>query len=554
MSQSSNGQVPEMPASSPGPSFDVLVVGAGFAGMYLLYRLRKLGLSARVVEAGGGVGGTWYWNRYPGARCDVESMEYSYQFSEELQQDWVWTERYAAQPEILKYAEHVAERFDLRRDIQFETRIESAMFDEARGRWRIEARTGFGDGKADTIVFDAKYFVMATGCLSSANMPAIEGIGSFAGPTYHTGQWPHDGVDFTGQKVGVIGTGSSAVQSIPIIAAEANHLTVFQRTANFAVPAHNAPLDPNVQAQIKADYRDLRERAKKNRNGIQYVPNDVSALEATADERRAEFQFRWQRGGLSFTGSFNDLLLDKNANDLAGDFVRDKIRNIVDDPEVAELLCPKSVLGCKRLCADTGYYETYNRQNVLLVDISNNPISRIVAKGIMVADRTYEVDAIVFATGFDAMTGSLLKVDIRGRSGLSLREKWREGPKTYLGLAVAGFPNFFMVTGPGSPSVLTNMLPTIEQHVEWISDLIRDAETKNVATVEATGEAEDDWCAHVNDIADETLFPTCNSWYLGANIPGKPRVFMPYIGFPQYVERCEKIAAANYAGFAFSRG
>ena len=554
MSQSSNGQVPEMPASSPGPSFDVLVVGAGFAGMYLLYRLRKLGLSARVVEAGGGVGGTWYWNRYPGARCDVESMEYSYQFSEELQQDWVWTERYAAQPEILKYAEHVAERFDLHRDIQFETRIESAMFDEARGRWRIEARTGFGDGKADTIVFDAKYFVMATGCLSSANMPAIEGIGSFAGPTYHTGQWPHDGVDFTGQKVGVIGTGSSAVQSIPIIAAEANHLTVFQRTANFAVPAHNARLDPNVQARIKADYRDLRERAKKNRNGIQYVPNDVSALEATADERRAEFQFRWQRGGLSFTGSFNDLLLDKNANDLAGDFVRDKIRNIVDDPEVAELLCPKSVLGCKRLCADTGYYETYNRQNVLLVDISNNPISRIVAKGIMVADRTYEVDAIVFATGFDAMTGSLLKVDIRGRSGLSLREKWREGPKTYLGLAVAGFPNFFMVTGPGSPSVLTNMLPTIEQHVEWISDLIRDAETKNVATVEATGEAEDDWCAHVNDIADETLFPTCNSWYLGANIPGKPRVFMPYIGFPQYVERCEKIAAANYAGFAFSRG
>lgn len=525
-------------------SLDVLVVGAGFAGMYMLHRLRNMGFSTQVLEAGTGVGGTWYWNRYPGARCDIESMEYSYQFSEELQQDWVWTELYAAQPEILTYAQHVAERFDLHRDILFDQRVARATFDETTNRWLIETQ----DGSA----FDAKYFVMATGCLSSANMPDIAGADTFAGASYHTGQWPHEGVDFTGKRVVVVGKGSSGVQSIPVIAEQADHLTVFQRTANFAVPSHNKPMDFSAQAEIKANYRDLRDRARKNRNGHQYGPNDVSALESSTEDHENEFRFRWERGGLSFTGSFRDLLLDKDANDFAAEFVRDKIRSVVDDSATAELLCPNSVLGCKRLCVDTGYYETYNRPNVSLVDLRATPIERLTRTGIATTEAEFDVDAIVFATGFDAMTGSLLKVDIRGRSGRSLKDKWREGPKTYLGVATSEFPNFFTVTGPGSPSVLTNMLPTIEQHVEWISDLVRDAESRQIAVIETTREAEENWSEHVNEVANGTLFPTCNSWYLGANIPGKPRVFMPYIGFPQYVEKCEEIAAANYRGFVFT--
>jgi cation diffusion facilitator CzcD-associated flavoprotein CzcO len=538
-----NGNEPKI---SPGPvTLDMLIVGAGFAGMYMLHRMRGLGLSALVFEAGKGVGGTWYWNRYPGARCDIESMEYSYQFSEDLQQEWVWSERYAAQPEILAYAEHVAERFDLYRDIRFDARIVKAIFDETAHRWRVETGTG--------AEVSAKYLVMATGCLSSANVPEIEGMERFAGATYHTGQWPHEPVDFTGKNVAVIGTGSSGVQSIPEIARQAKHLTVFQRTANFAVPARNGPLAAEVQAEIKANYRDLRDRAKKTRNGQQYAPNDVSALDASQADREAEFRFRWQRGGLSFTGSFRDLLLDEQANAFAADFVRARIREVVKDPETAERLCPQSILGCKRLCADTGYYETFNRANVTLVDIKATPILRLTSHGIATTECEYKLDALVFATGFDAMTGSLLKVDIKGRSGRTLRDKWREGPKTYLGVASAGFPNLFTITGPGSPSVLTNMLPTIEQHVEWISDLIADAEARSAGTVEALPDAEEAWVAHVNAVADKTLFPTCNSWYLGANIPGKPRVFMPYIGFPQYVEKCDEIARQGYRGFAFGR-
>lgn len=521
--------------------FDVVVVGAGFAGMYMLNRLRRLGLSARVLEAGGGVGGTWYWNRYPGARCDIESMEYSYQFSDALQQDWVWSERYAAQPEILSYAEHVADRFDLRRDIEFNTRVSRAIFDDLTDRWCIETESGDR--------FDARFFVMATGCLSSANIPDLAGKEDFRGATYHTGQWPHEGVDFTGLRVAVVGTGSSGVQSIPVIAEQAEHLYVFQRTATFAVPAHNGPLAPEEQDRIKANYWDLRDRARRNRNGHQYGPSDVSALEASVEEREAEMQFRWDRGGLSFTGSFRDLLLDTDANAVAADFVRRKIRDVVKDPQVADLLCPTAILGCKRMCVDTGYYETYNRDNVTLVDIKKAPITRITATGLETADKPYAVDAIVFATGFDAMTGALLKPDIRGRAGKTLKDKWREGPRTYLGVATAEFPNMFTVTGPGSPSVLTNMLPSIEQHVEWISDLIGEADKRGVTSVEATHEAEEEWSSHVNAVADATLFPSCNSWYLGANIPGKPRVFMPYIGFPQYVEQCDRIAAAGYKGF-----
>ena len=525
--------------------FDVVIVGAGFAGLYMLHRLRTVGLSARVCEAGSGVGGTWFWNRYPGARCDVESMEYSYQFSDELQQQWEWTERYAAQPELLRYANHVADRFDLRRDIEFDSRVTAAAFDEATGRWRITA--------ADSAQLTARYCVMATGCLSSANLPNIDGLDTFRGGWYHTGHWPHDAVNFAGLRVGVIGTGSSAIQSIPIIAEKAEHLYVFQRTPNYAVPARNAPLDARVQQAIKADYAGLRQRAKRMRNGIQYPVNEASALEVTEEERQREYAARWEHGGLSFLGSFSDLLVDRQANDTAAEFIRAKIREVVHDPAVAAALSPRNVFGCKRLCIDTGYYETFNRPNVTLVDLGRAPIDAVTRDGIVAGGKTCELDAIIFATGFDAMTGALRNIDIRGRAGKPLNEKWAEGPRAYLGVAIADFPNLFIITGPGSPSVLTNMLPSIEQHVEWIADCILFARERGRGCIEATPAAEHEWVAHVNDDAGGTLFPSCNSWYVGANIPGKPRVFMPYIGgFPRYVETCSHIAANGYAGFAVS--
>jgi cation diffusion facilitator CzcD-associated flavoprotein CzcO len=523
--------------------FDVVVVGAGFAGMYMLHRLLQMGFSTRVVEAGGGVGGTWYWNRYPGARCDVESMEYSYQFSDELQQQWEWSERYAAQPEILRYANHVADRFDLRRDIQFDSRVLAASFEETSSRWTIETSEG---------ALTAAHCVMATGCLSAPYTPRLAGLESFAGPTYHTGNWPHEPIDFSGQRVGIIGTGSSAVQSIPVIAAQGKHVFVFQRTPNYVVPARNAPLDPAVQQAVKADYAGLRARAKMMRNGIHYPVNDAAAAETPEGERRRQYELRWERGGLSFLGSFRDLLLDRKSNDTAAEFVRAKIHEVVHDPAVADALSPASTFGCKRLCIDTGYYEAFNRPNVTLVDVSRSPIDRITPDGLVVAGKAYAFDALVLATGFDAMTGALNRIAIRGRGGLALAQKWAEGPRTYLGVATAGFPNLFIVTGPGSPSVLTNMVPTIEQHVEWIADCIAHARAHHIACVEPTREAEDAWVAHVNEIADCTLFPSCNSWYVGANIPGKPRVFMPYIGFPPYVEKCNEVAANGYAGFALS--
>jgi cyclohexanone monooxygenase len=535
------------PASAPAPrEVDAVIVGAGFAGMYMLHRLRGLGLSAVVFEAGGGVGGTWYWNRYPGARCDVESMEYSYQFSPELQQEWEWSERYAAQPEILRYAEHVAERFDLRRDLRFNTRVTAATFDEGAGCWGVETDDG-----ART---RAAYCIMATGCLSSANLPAIEGRDSFAGARYHTGHWPHEGVDFTGLRVGVIGTGSSAVQSLPHIARQARHVTVFQRTATYAVPAHNAPIPPETQRRVKADYPGLRERAKQSINGLLYPRNDASALAAPPEQRRRAFQERWDTGGLCFLGAFGDLMLDKSANDTAAEFIRGKIRGIVRDPAVAALLTPQTVVGCKRLCVDTGYYETFNRPNVTLVDLSAAPISRITPAGVVAGGREVALDALVFATGFDAMTGALDRIVLRGRGGRSLKDKWSAGPRTYLGLATAGFPNLFIVTGPGSPSVLTNMLPSIEQHVDWIADCLAALRARGVVRIEAAEAAEDAWVARVNAIAGATLFPSCNSWYLGANIPGKPRVFMPHLGMPAYVKTCEDVAAAGYAGFTLTPG
>lgn len=532
-----NGQ-----AAAPETDVDVLIVGAGFGGMYMLLKLRELGFTARILERGDGVGGTWYWNRYPGARCDVESMEYSYQFSDALQQDWDWSERYSPQPEILQYANHVADRFDLRCDIRFNTLVTSAAFHEDSDQWVLETQSGERHS--------ARHCVMATGCLSSANVPDITGRDDFKGDWYHTGNWPHEEVDFTGKRVAVIGTGSSAMQSIPIIAEQADHLYVFQRTPNYAVPARNKPLTSDERDRVKATYDDLRALQKSTRNGTRFEVSDVPALAVSAGEREARYRSMWDNGGLSYMTSFGDLLLNVEANDTAAEFIRERIRETVEDRTVANLLCPTSVVGCKRLCVDTDYFKTYNRPNVTLVDISKAPIGEITPDGPIANGDVYEVDAIVFATGFDAMTGSLARIDIRGRGGLTLKQKWDEGPRTYLGIAVAGFPNLFTITGPGSPSVLTNMLPSIEQHVEFIADMISYVDAKGKASIEATFEAEDEWVGHVNLLAGKTLYPTCNSWYLGVNIPGKPRVFMPYLGYPAYQAKCRDVAENNYDGFA----
>jgi cyclohexanone monooxygenase len=524
--------------------FDVIVIGAGFAGMYMLHRLRGLAFSARVIEAGSGVGGTWYWNRYPGARCDVESVQYSYQFDPALEQEWEWTERYATQPEILKYANHVADRFDLRRDIQFDTRVTQATFDETDNTWMVET------DKGDRLV--ARFVVTALGCLSAPNTPKIAGLADFKGPTYHTGNWPHEGVDFTGKTVGVIGTGSSAIQSIPIMAQQASHLTVFQRTANYTIPAHNAPLDPSYVREVKASYRAMRKRAKMLPAGIDLKINMASAIESAEDERFRQYQERWDYGGLGFIAAFSDLLLNDRSNRTAQDFVKAKIHDIVKDPETAKALEPKNIIGCKRLCVDTGYWATFNRPNVTLVDISDEPIEKVTPTGLRAKGRDYAFDCLVLATGFDAMTGALLRIDIRGRGGVSLKDKWSEGPKAYLGLTMAGFPNLFTVTGPGSPSVLTNMLPSIEQHVDWIADCLTAVRGKGATVIEAEHQAEEAWVGHVGESAGNTLRSTCSSWYVGANIPGKPRVFMPYIGgLPAYIERCEAVVAKGYEGFAF---
>ncbi|MBH68197.1 MAG: cyclohexanone monooxygenase [Rhodospirillaceae bacterium] len=522
--------------------FDVIVVGAGFAGMYMLHKARGMGLNARVFEIGKGVGGTWYWNRYPGARCDVESVQYSYQFDEDLEQEWTWSEKYSTQPEILEYANHVADRFDLRKDIQFQTRVVSATYREKDGNWLVKT-----DG--DEII-RSRFCVFATGCLSSSNLPKFKGLDNYKGISYHTGHWPHEGVDFSGLKVGIIGTGSSAIQSIPEIAKQAEHLTVFQRTANYTIPARNTELSDEYVAAVKADYASLRERAKNKPAGYDIPLNPQSVLDTSPQESRAEFQQRWERGGTQFLGAYGDLLLKYEANEVAANFVKDKIREVVLDPEVADLLCPTNIIGCKRLCVDTDYYVTYNRSNVQLVDVSKKPIDRINSEGLLHDGVNYKFDAIVFATGFDAMTGALSKIDIRGKDACPLLEKWKEGPQTYLGLTTHGFPNMFMITGPGSPSVLTNMLPSIEQHVDFISDCILYLDEKGHSTIEPDLAAEIAWGTHVNEVADLSLRSTCASWYIGANVPGKPKVFTPYIGgFPRYLERCKEIVENDYEGF-----
>jgi cyclohexanone monooxygenase len=522
-------------------TLDALIVGAGFAGMHSLYKLRSQGLTVRVLEAGDGVGGTWFWNRYPGARVDIQSLEYSYQFDEGLQQEWTWSEKYAPQPELEKYANHVADRFNLRPDIQLNTRVAAARFNEADNTWAVTTEAG------ETFV--ARNLIMATGCLSSFNIPDYPGLDGFKGRVFHTGAWPKDPVDFSGRRVGIIGTGSSAIQTISEIAPQTAQLTVFQRTANYSVPAQNGPLPDDVVAEVKAHYREYREANYHTAFSADFGYREVGAFEVSDAEREAEYERRWARGGLTFYGAFNDLVSNFEANKTLGDFLRKKIRQIVKDPKTAELLCPDYPVGCKRLCVDTGYYATYNLPQVSLVDIKSAPIQEILPNGLRTADATYEFDDLILATGFDAMTGALMRIDITGRDGLKLKDHWAAGPRNYLGLSVAGFPNMFIITGPGSPSVFTNMLPSIEHHVNWIGDALAWMNSRQVRRLEATPEAEAAWIGEVNAIADATVLQSCNSWYVGANIPGKPRVFMPYLGVPPYIEKCSAVAAHDYEGF-----
>jgi cyclohexanone monooxygenase len=535
------------PVARGAETYDVVVVGAGFAGMYMLHRLRGQGLKVRVYEQGGGVGGTWYWNRYPGARCDVESMQYSYSFSDELQQEWDWSQRYAPQPEILRYANHVADRFNLRSDIQFDTAVEACGFDERDNLWSVTT----SDGKT----VSAKFVVLATGCLSNARKPDIKGLERFDGPVYHTGNWPHEEVDFTGLRVGIIGTGSSGIQSVPVIAGQAKHLTVFQRTPQFSIPARNKPLTDEERAAFRKIYPEVRRFAREvAKNGIYAEQPDRGALDDGDNARRARYEARWEYGGLTFMSVYNNLAIDRTANDTAADFVREKIAGTVKDSATARLLQPTSYpIGTKRICIDTDYFETFNRPNVTLVDIKTNPIEEITANAVRSGGKDHEIDALVLATGFDAMTGSVAKIDIRGRGGQTLNQKWAEGPKTYLGLMAAGFPNLFVITGPGSPSVLSNMMVSIEQHVDWIADCIAHMRARGLDTIEAGRDAEEKWVAHVNEVAYTTLYPQADSWYMGANIPGKPRIFMPYIGgVGAYRQICNDVAAKGYEGFVMT--
>jgi cyclohexanone monooxygenase len=529
-------------------SFDAIVVGAGFAGLYALHRLRGQGLSVRVLEAGADVGGTWYWNRYPGARCDVPSVEYSYSFDKDLEQEWNWSEVMAAQPEILRYANHVADRFDLRRDIQLETRVVSAHYDEQARTWRVETEAGE--------VFEARFCIMATGCLSSPNTPDIKGAEDFEGAVYHTGQWPHEGVDFTGVRVGIIGTGSSGVQSIPVIAEGAEHLTVFQRTPNYTMPAGNRPLTDAERAHAKTVVDRIRQSERESAAGIVLgfggnpIPTPTESILATTPEERLAAV---EAEGFQALSRYLDVALDPEANELACEMYREQVRRVVEDPETAEKLMPRGYpLGCKRPVIDTDYYETFNRDNVTLVDLRQGGIERITSTGVQTAQGHFELDALVYATGFDAMTGTLLRIDIRGRDALPLKQQWEAGPRSYLGLQVHGFPNLFTITGPGSPSVLSNMIVSIEQHVDWIADCIGYMDERELSTIEPTVEAEEKWIAHVNEVAEGSMMTakSCNSWYLGANIPGKPRIFMPYVGgVGEYRRECDEVVARGYEGF-----
>jgi|SRR6266478_4945853 len=529
--------------------YDVIIVGAGFAGLYALYKLRKEGYSALLYEAGSGVGGVWYWNRYPGARVDVENLEYSYTFSKELEQDWQWSEQYSSQPELEAYANHVADRFDLKRDIRFGTRVTAMRFDEETDRWSVVTNQG------DHVT--GQYCVMATGCLSVPKEIDLPGIDNFKGKIYRTSLWPKGGVDFTGKRVGEIGTGSSGIQSIPVIAEQAAHLTVFQRTAAFSMPSQNGPTDP---AKVKAwfDNRD-KYHQQQRQSAFGLVMSDIaprSAHDVSDEERRRLYEERWERGGLGIIGTFYDLLTDQKANDTAAEFVREKIRGLIEKPELAKKLLPYGhPIFTKRPCVDSGYFGTFNRDNVTLVDLREEPLETVTETGIRAGGTDYDFDILVLAIGFDAMTGALCNIDIRGRSGVSLKERWSDGPGTYLGLAVAGFPNMFLITGPGSPSVLGNMMAAIEENADWIADCIRYMDERQLTAIDATCEAQYAWVAEVNRAAAATLYPLAKSWYMGDNVAGKKRAFMPYIGgWKKYLDRCDEVAANGYEGFALAPG
>lgn len=525
---------------------DAIVVGAGFAGLYQIHCLRdRLGLSVQGLEAADGVGGTWYWNRYPGARCDSESHSYAFYFDLDLVREWEWSERYPSQPEILRYLNHVADRYDLRRSIRFGARVVSARYDEAGNLWHVTT----ADGRR----YAATFLITAVGCLSAANRPDIPGLEDFAGIAVHTGEWPHEGVDFAGRRVGLIGTGSTGIQAAPVIAEEAAHLTVFQRTANYSIPARNAPLTPEFKRWVKEHAEEIRDLMHSTPNGHPWPVGERSALEVSDAEREAIYREAWEKGGLRIRSVFRDLLTDPDANATLSEFIKARIREVVKDPKTAAVLTDiDHPFGTKRPPIDSGYFETFNRPNVTLVNLRADPIERITRTGIRLRSGTeHPLDIIVFATGFDAMTGALLRMGITGRGGLSLNEAWAAGPRTLLGLQVPGFPNLFTITGPGSPSVLGNMPVAIEQHVEWITDAIAYLRARGLATMEAEEAAADRWVAHVNEAAEATLMPRAgHSWYLGANVPGKPRVFMPYAGgMARYRAICRDVAAKGYEGF-----
>jgi cation diffusion facilitator CzcD-associated flavoprotein CzcO len=522
---------------------DVVVIGAGFAGLYALHRLRNEGLTVRVLEAADGVGGVWYWNRYPGARCDVESVDYSYSFDEQLQQDWDWSEKYATQPEILRYLNHVTDRFNLRPDITFGVRVTDAVLDEDTLRWDIRIDSGE--------LVSTRFLVLAVGPLSNANIPAIDGLESFGGNVYHTAQWPHQRVNFTGQRVGVIGTGSSGIQAIPCIAQQSHQLYVFQRSPNYSIPAGNVALDDDARGAQKAGYAQRRRLSMASGGGSPHEPHPLSALDVPEHERRSAYEKRWQLGGVLFSKTFPDQMLDMGANDTARIFWEEKIRAVVDDPQTAEWLIPTDhPIGTKRICTDDNYYQTFNRDNVTLVNLRVTPILRMDAAGLATSAAHYDLDALVLATGFDAMTGSLDKLNIVGRGGETLNRAWASGPVTYLGLGVPGFPNLFNISGPGSPSVLANMALHSELHVDWIADAIGYLGAHGATAMEATQAAAAGWSDECTQRASESLMPRANSWYLGANVPGKPRVFMPFVGgFGVYGQIIADVAAAGYKGF-----
>jgi cyclohexanone monooxygenase len=531
--------------TSPAPAYDALIVGAGFAGLYSLHRLRSLGLKVRVFEAAQDIGGTWFWNRYPGARCDFESMQYSYSFSDEIQQEWNWSEYYASQPEILRYINFVADKLNLRGDIRLNTRVTAATFDEHANSWSVFTENGER--------FVTSFLVMATGCLSIPIEGDFSGLEDFAGEVHRTSDWPPEGVALGGRRVGLIGTGSSGVQITPILAAEARHLTVFQRTPHYSIPAHNRPLDPEYVRGWKENYNERRRAARLSRNSTLTDAGNRSGLEFSHEEREREFARRWDvTGGIGFIYAFTDVTMNDAVNQHASDFARRRIASIVRDPSKAAALTPRDYgIGGKRICVDTNYYETFNRDNVTLVDIRNDPIVRMTPQGLRTKATEHALDILVLAIGFDAMTGALTRVDITGRAGGKLRDHWKDGPKTYLGLSVSGFPNLFLVTGPGSPSVFANMVTSIEQHVDWITDCILAMKRSLRVTIEATQEAEEAWFSHVNEVGARTMLAKAgNSWYVGANVPGKPRVVMPYMGgAPTYMEKIEGVARENYAGF-----